>query len=158
MSHIEMTQYNISTTQLHSSFLVSLNIVLKTLQCKMKAAHHDFIAIFKACGCLENWILLQHCLLQCPLSSRMHALVSIFIKHYLCNPHPFYQSETSVFEAFRISSVLVELCLPPGTPVHIFLQSKPGEACNFPNLWCNSKLKPRSGVDQDAEECGEAGW
>ncbi len=103
-----MTQFNISTTQLQSSFLVSLNIVLKTLQYKMKATHHDFIAIFKGCGCLENWILLQHCLLHCPF---MHALVSIFIKHCLCNPHSFYQSDSSVSAAFILSSLLVELCV-----------------------------------------------
>jgi hypothetical protein len=40
----------------------------------------------------------------------MHALVSIFIKHCLCNAHPFYQSDSSVSAAFIISSVVVELC------------------------------------------------
>ncbi len=44
-------------------------------------------------------------------SSRMHVLVSIFIKHCLCNPHSFYQSDSSVSAAFILSSVLVELCV-----------------------------------------------
>jgi len=132
-----MTQYNISTSQLHSSILVSLNIVLKTLQCKMTATHHDFIAIFKAC-CLENWILLQHCLLHCPLSSRMHALVSIFIKHCLCNPHPFYQSDTSVFATFIISSVLVELCVCLLELLFTYPYRANLVGMQFSNLWCSS--------------------
>ncbi len=48
---------------------MNLNIVLNTLSCSMKVVHdthHDFVAIFKARGCLEHWILLQCCLLHCP--------------------------------------------------------------------------------------------
>jgi hypothetical protein len=74
-----MTQYNISTTQLHSSFLLRLNIVFKTLQCKMKATHHDFIVIFKACGCLENWIMLQHYLLPCPFILQNACFTALYL-------------------------------------------------------------------------------
>ncbi len=46
------------------------------------------------------------------------------------------------------------MCLCPGTPVHISLQSKPGEVCNFP-IYAAALHRV---VYQDTEECGEAGW
>ncbi len=77
------------------------------------------------------------CMLHCPLSSRMHALGSIFIKHCLCNPHPFYQSDSSVFAAFIISSVLVELCvcLLELLFTHPYRANLAG--MQFSNLWCS---------------------
>ncbi len=110
MSHIEMTQYNISTTQLHSSFLVSLNRVLKTLQCKMKAAYHDFIAIFKACGCLENWILLQHCLLHCPFILQNACFTALYPPECMLW-WAFLSSTTYVIHTHSINLTLVFLQL-----------------------------------------------
>jgi hypothetical protein len=121
----------------------------------MKVAHdthHDFVAILKACGCLENWILLP-LLASLPFHPPECMQVSICIEHYLCNLHPSYQSASSAFAVFLISLVLVELCWSPGISVHISLQSRPGRHA----IPIHGAAQQRV-VYQDAEECGEARW
>ncbi len=87
-------------------------------------------------------------------SSKLHALVSICIEHYLCNLHPSYQSVSSAFAVFLISFSVGRFVSESWNFCSYILTDQTWQACDFP-IYGASQHRV---VYQDAEECGEARW